>query len=197
MPSRIETKSRRTKVVIVKEVHTSVHVSHCSQLILYSAYTDVGKPHAYIRVESVPGSTTSQTLFKDLTYSRPNPWQPTPLIFSFSHASSFDVETTRRATEEWYALATGAERNLPMLFLGPPAFGVNKAPGTLPKDGNAAVWNYQEQVSGIARENHFEVLSLYNLTMQASSPDGERFGERVALVEAMMVINWLSKLDTS
>jgi hypothetical protein len=128
---------------------------------------------------------------------RPNPWQPTPLIFSFGHASSFDIEITKRAMEEWYALAIGAERNIPMLFLGPPAFGINQSPSTAPKEGNRAIWQYQEQVTGIAEENHFDVLGLYNLTMQASTPDGSHFGERVALVEAMMVINWLSKLDPS
>ncbi|PMD66107.1 uncharacterized protein K444DRAFT_640065 [Hyaloscypha bicolor E] len=154
-------------------------------------------PHAYIRVESVPASTTSQTLFKDLTYSRPNPWQPSPLIFSFSHGSSFDVAATTRAMEEWHTIATGAERNIPMLFLGPPAFSTNKTADTPPKERNSAVWSYQKQVSVKAKTNHFDVLSLYNLTMQASTPDGQHFGEAVALVEAMMVINWLSKLDTS
>jgi hypothetical protein len=158
---------------------------------------NLGVPHAYIRVESVPASTTSQNIFKDLAYARPNPWQPSPLIYSFSRASSFDVTTTKRALEEWHALAIGAERNMPMLFLGPPAFGINKAPNSAPKEGNAAVWNYQEQVSSKSKETHFDILSLYNLTMQASTADGEHFGEKVALVEAMMVINWLSKLDTS
>ena len=99
--------------------------------------------------------------------------------------------------EEWYALAIGAERNFPMLSLGPPAFGINQSPSAAPKEGNRALWHYQEQVSGIAKENHFDVLGLYNLTMQTSTPDGSHFGEKVALVEAMMVINWLSKLDTS
>lgn len=106
---------------------------------------EAGIPHAYIRVESVPASTSSQTLFKDLTYGKPNPWQPTPVILSFNHASSFNVATTQRAMEEWYGLAIGAERNMPMLFLGPPAFGVNKSSGTAPKEGNAAVWSYQQQ----------------------------------------------------
>jgi hypothetical protein len=99
--------------------------------------------------------------------------------------------------EEWYALAIGAERNIPMLFLSPPAFGINQSPSTAPKEGNRATWQYQEQVTGTAKENHFDVLGFYNLTMQASTPDGSHFGERVALVEAMMVINWLSKLDPS
>ncbi|PMD45006.1 hypothetical protein L207DRAFT_629537 [Hyaloscypha variabilis F] len=153
-------------------------------------------PHAYIRVESTPASTTSQALFKDLTYSKPNPWQPSPLVFSFSRSSNYDVPTTTRAVEEWHALAAGAERNIPMLFLGPPALGTEKAAG-LPKERNTGVWQYQEQVFRVVEANHFDVLSFYNLTMQASTPDGEHFGEGVALVEAMMVINWLSKLDTS
>ncbi len=155
-----------------------------------------GVLHAYVRVESVPASTGSQTLFKELTYSKPNSWQPSPLIFSFSHGSSFDTATTTRALEEWHTLATGAERNIPMLFLGSPAFGHNKAPGRLPKEGNAGVWQFQEQMTEVAKNYHFDVLSLYNLTVQASTPDGEHFGEMVALVEAMMVINWLSKLET-
>lgn len=49
----------------------------------------------------------------------------------------------------------------------------------------------------MAKEKHCDVLSLYNLTVQASSENGEMFGLRVTLVEAMMVINWLSKLEAS
>jgi hypothetical protein len=52
-------------------------------------------------------------------------------------------------------------------------------------------------MAGIAKKKHLDVLSLYNLTAQATSLDAKHFGERVALVEAMMVINWLSKLETS
>jgi hypothetical protein len=118
------------------------------------------------------------------------------VIFSLSHGSDLDVSTTTQALDEWIALARAAERNIPMLFLGPRALGVNKTPGTPSAEGNVAVWHYQEQMAGIAT-NYFDVLSLYNLTAQATSPDGEHYGERVALVEAMVVINWLSKLETS
>lgn len=119
------------------------------------------------------------------------------MIFSLSHASYLNVNTTTQALDEWTALARAAERNIPMLFLGPQAFGVNKTPGTPPAEGNVAVWHYQEQMAGIAMKKYLDVLSLYNLTALATSPDGEHFGEKVALVEAMMVINWLSKLETS
>ncbi|KAL2071412.1 hypothetical protein VTL71DRAFT_12647 [Oculimacula yallundae] len=154
-------------------------------------------PHAYISVNSVPSSPISQTNFKDLTYGKSNPWQPSPMIFSFGHGSAFDTDTATRAMDEWVTLATQAERNIPMLFLGPPAFGLNKVPSSAPNIGNLAVWNFHTEMMPVAKEKHFDVLSLYNLTLQASSVDGERFGEKVALVEAMMIINWLSKLETS
>ncbi|KUJ18280.1 uncharacterized protein LY89DRAFT_644340 [Mollisia scopiformis] len=154
-------------------------------------------PHAYIPVDTVPTSAASQTLFKELMYSKPNPWQPSPMIFSFGHGSSFDVSTTTRALDEWTSLATAAERNIPMLFLGSPAFSLSKSTGTAPDKGNLAVWQYLDEMSPVAKEKHFDVLSLYNLTLQASTADGESFGEKVALVEAMMIINWLSKLETS
>lgn len=132
-----------------------------------------------------------------MVFAKPNPWQPSPIIFSLSHLSSFDVTTTTRALDEWTDLSIAAERNVPMLFLGPPAFGLHKSATTKPESGNSAVWQYTEEMAPIAKQKHFDVLSLYNLTVQASSTDGEQFGEKVALVEAMMVLNWLSKLETS
>ncbi|CZS99445.1 uncharacterized protein RAG0_07766 [Rhynchosporium agropyri] len=154
-------------------------------------------PHAYIPVNSVPSSPSSQRSFKDLIYGKLNPWQPSPMIFSFGHASDFNTDTTVQAMDEWVNLATGAERNIPMLFLGPPAIGLKKVAGSASGSGNFAVWNYYKEMMPIAKEKRVAVLGLYNLTLQSSSADGEKFDEKVALVEAMMIINWLSKLETS
>ncbi|KAH9212497.1 hypothetical protein DL95DRAFT_426527 [Leptodontidium sp. 2 PMI_412] len=154
-------------------------------------------PHEFISVNSVPTSPASQANYEDLTYGKSNPWQPSPMIFSFGHGSAFDTGIATRAIDEWSTLATGAERNIPMLFISPPAFGINKAPSSAPRTGNLAAWNFHTEMAPVAKEKHFDVLSLYNLTLQASSVDGERFGEEVALVQAMMIINWLSKLETS
>ncbi|TAQ84098.1 hypothetical protein B7494_g7583 [Chlorociboria aeruginascens] len=154
-------------------------------------------PHAYLAVDNTPASATSIAHFKDLAYAKPNPWQPTPVIFSVGHSSSFDTIKATRALEEWLALATGSERNVPVLFLGPPAFGLGKPFETAPKEDNALVWAFQEEMAAITKQKHTDILGLYNLTLQASSPDGDLFSEKVALVEAMMVINWLSKLETS
>lgn len=49
----------------------------------------------------------------------------------------------------------------------------------------------------VARENDIEVLGMWNMTVQASSWDGLHFDERVALTQAMMVINWLARLESS
>lgn len=150
---------------------------------------NLGIPHAYIPVDAVPASPASVNLFKDLTFLKPNPWQPSPVIFSFGHASSFDVEMTTQAFDEWLALALAAERNIPLLFLSPPAIGS--------AESNIAPWQYHQRMSTIAEQKHVDMLGLYNLTLQSSTADGEHFGDRVALVEAMMIINWLSKLETS
>jgi len=134
---------------------------------------------------------TALNAFKSLTYDRPKPWQPSPVILSFS--PSLDITTTTRVLDEWASLATAAERKTPLLFLGPQAQGLNKAG----KDGNAALWKFQDEIAEPAKRRHFDVLGLWNLTAQAGSTDGEKYGEKVALVQAMMIINWLSKLGTS
>jgi hypothetical protein len=111
------------------------------------------------------------------------------VIFSFGHASSFDIENSTKALDEWLALALAAERNVPILFLSTPAIGS--------PESNVATWQYHQRMSTIAKLKHVDILGLYNMTLQASTPDGAHFGERVALTEAMMIINWLSKLETS
>ncbi|TVY46056.1 hypothetical protein LOCC1_G002549 [Lachnellula occidentalis] len=148
-------------------------------------------PHAYVPIDSTPASSTAQNAFKELTYDHPSPWQPSPVILSFS--PSLDITTTTRVLNEWASLATGAERSIPLLFLGPQAAGFNKAG----KDGNAALWKFQDEIAEPAKRRDFDLLGLWNMTAQASSRDGEKYGENVALVQAMMVINWLSKLGTS
>ena len=155
-----------------------------------------GVKHSYIPVENTPASPSTTNLFKDLTYGKPNPWQPSPIIYSYSHGANYDIAKAAKAVDEWSSLTIGAERNIPTLLLGAPAFGLNRTPTDL-SQGNSAVWKFNDEISAIAKDRHFEVLSLYNLTKHASSEDREVFGQKVTLVEAMMVINWLSKLETS
>lgn len=162
-------------------------------------------PHTYIPLSTTPAPTSALTVFKDLTYSHPRPWQPSPLIFSFN--SNLDRALATKSLDEWKALATGAERNIPMLFLGPHA--TTAVPGSK---------EHEQEMAVVAKERNWDVLGLWNLSVQATQTTmlgGERvrddieerdmeservetkFGEDMAMVEAMMIVNWLSKLETS
>lgn len=65
---------------------------------------------------------------------------------------------------------------------------------------------FSDEMARVAREREVEVLGFWNMTLQASDlgdpgRGGEvevsTFGERVAVVQAMMVVNWLSRLESS
>lgn len=64
-----------------------------------------------------------------------------------------------------------------------------------------------------AKARQLDALGMYNLTLQANSWDGSNYGQRVGLVQAMMVkhlpvqgnstvnivqiINWLSRVEST
>lgn len=155
---------------------------------------DPETPHAFIPFMTTPASSAAIATFQSLAYHKPDPWRPTPVIFSLGHRSSQDMKFSIDSINEWIGLTNAAERNIPILLLGPSAYGVSKQLGN---DGNMEIWKYQDELNRIAPDKHMDILRLWNLTIQASSTDGERYGENVALVQAMMIINWLSKLETS
>ncbi|KAJ8062510.1 hypothetical protein OCU04_009040 [Sclerotinia nivalis] len=159
-----------------------------------SPYACQRTPHAYIPFMTTPASSAAIATFQSLAYQKPDPWQPTPVIFSLGHRFSHDMKFSVDSINEWIGITNGAERNIPILLLGPTAYGVSRQSSN---DGNVEIWKYQEELNRIAPDKHMDILRLWNLTIQASSTDGERYGEKIALVQAMMVINWLSKLETS
>jgi len=90
-----------------------------------------------------------------------------------------------RALDNWAALAAGANRNVPMLYLGPHYYGSREA-----KD-------YIVETERIAREKHFEVIRLYNTTIQRGIFGEEQLRLDNVLVQAMVIVNWLAMLPTS
>ncbi|RDW62779.1 hypothetical protein BP5796_11081 [Coleophoma crateriformis] len=144
-------------------------------------------PHTYIPVTSVPASAISRDLFKNQTYFHSNPWQPSPVILSISQLTSSDVDNGLYALDEWLSLATGAERNIPFLILGPPAM----------REESSQAAKRLDTITAVAKDRHLDVLGLWNMTLPANSPDGRQYGERDALVQAVMVVNWLAMLPTS
>ena len=88
-------------------------------------------------------------------------------------------------------------RPYPILFLGPVAAGHLKPPGQIMSQGNNALWHFGVEMAKEARVRDIDVLGLYNATLQAGSWDGSGYGESVNVVVAMMVINWLARVEST
>ena len=89
--------------------------------------------------------------------------------------------------DEWITLADASGRNVPFLWVGPNAAGHLKPPGQNLSQGNNAIWHYTMESMKEARIRELDGLGMYNLTLQANSWDGSHYGQKVALVQAMMV----------
>lgn len=81
-----------------------------------------------------------------------------------------------------------------MLWIGPNAAGHIEIKDR--KEG-FEVWAYDRDMANVATENDVDILKMHNMTAQANSYDGVTFGEGVAITQAMMVVNWLSRLESS
>lgn len=81
-----------------------------------------------------------------------------------------------------------------MLWIGPTAAGHIEIKN---RKGNQEIWDFDAEMAAVAQKNDVEVLKMWNMTVQANGFDGLRFGEKVAITQAMMVVNWLSRLESS
>ena len=99
--------------------------------------------------------------------------------------------------DEFLTLADASLRNAPFLWLSPNAAGHLKPPSQILSQGNNALWHYTIEMAREARNREVESLGTYNLTLQAGSWDGSGYGLRVGLVEAMMVVNWLARVEST
>ena len=84
-------------------------------------------------------------------------------------------------------LADQSQRNVPFLWVGPNAAGHLKPPSQILSQGNNALWHYTVEMAKEAEARELDALGMYNLTLQAGSKDGTYYGQKVILVQAMMV----------
>lgn len=162
---------------------------------------DIGKPyfctrpeHNFMKVENASPSLTVTEKFKRLVPKAPRSrYRPIPIIYS---VSPYTMSATDAGISllKFMELADDSERNTPMLWIGPTAAGHIEVKG---RKGNQEIWDFDRKMATTARDNDFEVLGMWNMTVQATSWDGMNFGEKVAITQAMMVINWLSRLQSS
>ncbi|KAI9812392.1 MAG: hypothetical protein M1832_000427 [Thelocarpon impressellum] len=162
-----------------------------------SPYYCARTPHMYLPVTGSPAPDTARGAFNALVDADPESYKPIPVIHSLSLSTSLSWPTTTASMDEWLALADVSARNVPFLWLGPVAAGHLKPPGQILSQGNNALWHFTVEMAKEARAREMESLGMYNMTMQAGSWDGSAYGERVALVQAMMVVNWLSRLGST
>ena len=151
-------------------------------------------PHAMLRLEGSPAAAETVSKFKTLVPQAPrSKYKPIPTIHSVA-PTHFTQQAANQSLLEALALADESQRKTPMLWIGPTAPGPTDAKD---RKGVQEAWAYDREMAKAAAQNDIEVLNLYNMTAQANTYDGGSFGERVAITQAMMVINWLSRLESS
>ena len=156
-------------------------------------YTCQRMPHAILRTDRSPASAEALSKFHDLVRpAPPSNYKPVPVIHSITNDASIEIATS--SLVEFLQLADESKRKTPMLWIGPTAAGHIDIKG---RKGNQEIWRFATEMAKIAKGKDVEALGLWNLTVQADSYDGKGFGEDVSIVAAMMVVNWLARLESS
>lgn len=84
----------------------------------------------------------------------------------------------------------------PRLFLPPNAQGFNKEAVYIPGQNNIKLMHFERDIKAWLVHRGWDVLGMFNLTLQSVSIDGSHATMESNLVKAMMVFNWLAALDT-
>ncbi|GLA25881.1 hypothetical protein AnigIFM63326_002669 [Aspergillus niger] len=148
-------------------------------------------PHAFLATSSSPAPRGVIERFRRMVARGVGRNRPVPVILSLSLSTSYSLSTAKSSMDEWLTLAQASGRNTPFLWVGPTAPGLQKDS----RDNiHASSWQYSQDTAQEARNRGLDALGMYNATLQADSWDGKHYGEKVALIQAMMVVNWLAAL---
>ena len=150
--------------------------------------------HAFLSSDSAQPGIFTVEKFKQIVPRAPrSKYRPIPIIHSLG-PSSVSANDAATSLGRFVELADDSGRNTPMLWIGPTAAGHVELKG---RKGNQEIWEFDRKMAATAQENDVDVLGMWNMTVQATSWDGMRFAEKVAITQAMMVMNWLSRLESS
>ena len=155
-----------------------------------SPYYCARTPHCMVSVNKLE---TVDQIQKAIPQAPRSNYRPIPIIHSSSPGNT-DIDSASKLLLTTLKIADDSKRKTPMLWLGPTAAGHLDIKG---RKGNQEIWDFDRHMAKVATDNDIEVLNMWNLTVQASSYDGLRFGEKVAITQAMMVVNWLARLESS
>lgn len=146
-----------------------------------------GIPHFYLPVRGSPAGGDQTSKLANLLAEDPHSWKPVAIIHSLGLSTAFSWQSATNSMDEWLTIADGSGRNTPYLWIGPNAAGHLKPPDKILQEGNNALWHYNILLGKEAAKRGVENLSFYNMTLQAESWDGSNYGEKVSIVQAMMV----------
>ncbi|OAL39099.1 hypothetical protein AYO20_01417 [Fonsecaea nubica] len=168
---------------------TSHHLGRADQPYLCSRTA-----HSFLETSTSPAPSFVIEKFKQLVprVARSN-YHPIAIVHGLS-PNIATPETAIASLEEFLALADASHRKTPMLWIGPTASGHTEIRG---RKGNQEIWDFDRRLALVAEDNDVEVLRMWNMTVQTTSWDGMRFGEKIAVTQAMMVLNWLGRLPSS
>lgn len=183
----------------IKESCTKHFISSSDELLHnhgskhQNSYVCQQPPHAFLGVDQAPAPASVVSSFKSLIpKTPPSHYKPIAIIHSLTLAN--DIPLATASLTEFLHLADASGRKTPMIWIGPPAAGHIEVKG---RKGNQEVWHFANEMAKVASQKDVEVLGMWNLTVQANTWDGLRFGEQVAITQAMMIINWLARLESS
>ncbi|KAL8742974.1 MAG: hypothetical protein Q9190_004620 [Brigantiaea leucoxantha] len=170
--------------------HSSPYV--CDRKFLYleeriSTLMLSGTPHVFLPIDRSPAPEDLHNTFGTILNRDRDSYKPIPVIHSLSLSTSLSWTTATSSMDEWVTLADITQRNTPFLWIGPNAAGHLKPPNQIMSQGNNAIWHYTIEMGREAVARQLDALGMYNLTLQAESWDGSFYGQKVALVQAMMV----------
>jgi hypothetical protein len=141
-------------------------------------------PYAFVTATSSPASRSTHERFLQIVGRAGSQGKPVPVIQGLSLSASYSLAIAENSMDEWLALAQSTKRDMPFLWVGPTAPGHQKSSGN---SLHASSWYYTLDTSEAARTRGMEALGMYNTTLQADSWDGIHYGEKVSLIQAMMV----------
>ena len=86
-------------------------------------------------------------------------------------------------------------KSFPRLFITPSAQGEGKPDPLVGTQNNLKLMRHTREVGNYVRNRGYEHLALYNMSVQASSPDGTHTTYENNLLKAIFVLNWLNMLE--
>ncbi|KAK9333325.1 hypothetical protein V1520DRAFT_332341 [Lipomyces starkeyi] len=155
--------------------------------------------HGLVTINSEPVAAGTLEDIDDILVTYHKTAKPVPVILQQGLAHGFNWDKTTKVMDAILRQVEKREPNpnhRPFLWLGPPSAGHLKPPGVIIEQGNNALHHFTVELGKRAKDRGLDVLNLFNLTLQADSYDGTMYGQDVSLTTAMMIINWLSRVES-